>query len=155
MSIGAPGRTTKLDECMSWPYGINDVHEKFGRSVDFANFREVKAIQLVVGEEANVAHGGEEFSKWLDGMRRKKSGKIEDNSTDQIAPMKADRQQLARHMLEECKENGIEVKFNVVPGVAHSSQGVRDVVLDFLEPRIWPYTQRPSILVKVVVSRNQ
>jgi hypothetical protein len=136
VSIGAPGRATKLDESMIWPRGIKDIYEKFSRRVDVAKLREVKAIQLVVGEKDNVVNGGEEFSKWLHKVRRKKVDKVEDDGADQMAPMKAGRLQLGRDMLLEWEEYGIDVKFDMVPGVALSSQGVVGVVLSFLEPLV-------------------
>ena len=54
----------------------------------------------------------------------------------QLGPMRAGRLQMARQMIQEWKGIGVEVRFGVVPGVAHNSNGVLDVVKNFLEPLV-------------------
>jgi hypothetical protein len=136
VSIGAPGRVTRLDTSINWPRGTKNVDEKFNRKLVFENLKDVKNIQLVVGAEDNAAHGGDEFSKWLEKVKKKRGRQSSGSEDDQLSPMKSGRLQMATDMLEEWKGIGVEARFDVVPGVAHSSQGVRDVVLNFLEPLI-------------------
>ncbi len=138
VSIGAPGRVTRLDRTLDWPQGIKNVQEKFSMSVDFEKLKAVTAIQLIVGGEDTVVHGGEEFSKWLEEARKSRNKKDSDSDTssDQLAPMRVGRVQLTKETFEEWKAIGIEARFDVVPGVAHNPQGVVNVVLSFLQPLV-------------------
>lgn len=141
VSMGAPGRITTLDDTLDWPQGIRNVQGKFHRTIDIEKLRNVKNIQLVVGEQDIEVHGGEEFSKWLDSMRSKLKRKEgnSDEDQDQLAPMRTGRLESARIVLAEWENRGVEAKFDVVPGVAHSSQGVLDTVLEFLGQCITRY----------------
>ncbi|KUJ07760.1 poly hydrolase [Mollisia scopiformis] len=131
VSVGAPGRVTKLDLGKDWPQGIRNVEEKFNRKVDFEKLRAVKDIQFVIGGDDNVVHGGDEFWKWLEKVKKKNGS---NSNKEQLAPMRSGRLQTAKEVLGEWKSFGIEARFDVVPGVAHSAQGVVDAVLNFLEP---------------------
>lgn len=146
VSIGAPGHMTRLDETLAWPQGIKDVQEKFSRSMSVERLQAVKNIQFVVGEEDNAVHGGGEFWKWLEEMKKERGGKKGDEKDGQLGLMRAGRLQMAKEMVEEWRGVGIEVQFDVVPGVAHNSSGVLDVVKSFLEPLIVRVYNEKSIL---------
>ena len=132
VSIGAPGRTTWLDKETNWPRGIKNTEEKFNRTILLDKLKSVQNIQLVVGAEDNSPHGGDEFSKWLEKVKKRGGGKSDDEG-DELSPMRSGRLQTVKNMLEQWQEIGMEARFDVVPEVAHSAQGVLHVVLEFLE----------------------
>jgi alkanesulfonate monooxygenase SsuD/methylene tetrahydromethanopterin reductase-like flavin-dependent oxidoreductase (luciferase family) len=98
--------------------------------------KEVK-VQMVVGEEDNVVHGGEAFWEWIEKMKGKSGG----GKSGQLARMRVGRLETLRELCEEWRGAGIEVRFDVVPGVAHDSVGVLETVLKFLEPLITPLNE--------------
>ena len=101
--------------------------------------KEVK-VQMVVGEEDNVVHGGEAFWEWV-GKTKGKSGNGEGG---RLGRMRVGRLETLRDLCEEWKGAGVEVRFDVVPGVAHDSSGVLETVLKFLEPLIRPQNGREN-----------
>ncbi|KAF4626824.1 hypothetical protein G7Y89_g11332 [Cudoniella acicularis] len=131
VSIGAPGRVTGLDDSLPWPRGTKDTQEKFGVIVEPDKIRAVKAILLVVGSDDNVVHGGEEFWAWL-GERRKKTPENAVSGTLTTPTM--GRLDTLMKLQEAWRLKGIETKLEIVPGVAHKSEGVLSVVLDFFGP---------------------
>ena len=137
VSVGAPGRMTRLDNTLNWPQGIKDVHEKFDRDVDISKLRDFNTLHFVVGEEDNKPHGGEAFWEWLEDFRKANSRKKQDSSTAETKMERiGTRLQMAGNVIEEWKSVGIEAKFDIVPGVAHDSKGVQDVVLSFFKPLV-------------------
>jgi hypothetical protein len=104
--------------------------------------KEVK-VQMVVGEEDNVVHGGEAFWEWA-GKMKGKSGAGE-SGEGKLARMRVGRLETLRELCEEWKGVGVEVRFDVVPGVAHDSAGVFETVLKFLAPLITPANDRENI----------
>jgi hypothetical protein len=103
--------------------------------------KEVK-VQMVVGEEDNVVHGGEAFWEWIEKMK----GKSGDGGSGEgkLAPMRVGRLETLRELCEEWRGVGVEAMFDVVPGVAHDSSGVLETVLKFLEPLIRPQNGREN-----------
>jgi hypothetical protein len=97
--------------------------------------KEVK-VQMVIGEEDNVVHGGEAFWEWIEKMKGK-SGDGE-SSEGKLAPMRAGRLETLWELCEEWRGAGVDVRYDVVPGVAHDSAGVLETVLKFLGPLISP-----------------
>jgi len=124
---------------LNWPEGIKDVEDKFGKSIEPEKMKEVK-VQMVVGGEDNVVHGGEAFWEWV-GKTKGKSGNGEGG---RLGRMRVGRLETLRELCEEWKGVGVEVRFDVVPGVAHDSSGVLETVLKFLEPLIRPQNGREN-----------
>jgi alkanesulfonate monooxygenase SsuD/methylene tetrahydromethanopterin reductase-like flavin-dependent oxidoreductase (luciferase family) len=122
---------------LNWPEGIKDVEKKFEKSIKHENMKEVK-VQMVVGEEDNVVHGGDAFWEWAGKMK----GKSGDGEGGQLARMRVGRLETLRELCEEWRAVGVEVRFDVVPGVAHDSSGVLESFLKFLEPLITPSNER-------------
>ncbi|MQA77273.1 MAG: alpha/beta hydrolase [Streptosporangiales bacterium] len=124
-SIGAPGRITRLDDGQPWWLGTQGFGERFGREPDIETMRTV-AVQMVVGDRDvegweinNPGH-----SNWMDGAEKAGATRVE----------------RLRTLRENYLENGIGVRFDLVPGVAHEGQQVLPVVRDFfrmvlLDPR--------------------
>ncbi|TVY84448.1 hypothetical protein LSUE1_G003798 [Lachnellula suecica] len=138
VSVGAPGRVTRLDETLSWPAGVKDVEEKFEKKIDKEKIMAVRNIQLVVGSEDNEVHGGKDFWAWRDEMndtsRPKKIGKS--SGGDGMETMRMGRLETLQKLQESWRVDGIEAQLDIIPGVAHNSEGVLDAVLDFLRPLI-------------------
>ncbi|PVH71678.1 poly hydrolase [Cadophora sp. DSE1049] len=127
VSIGAPGRTTLLDKDLDWPHGIQNTSDIFGIIVDPASIAEISSIQLVVGENDYAIYGGNGFSEWLEGMKRK----MEDANGD------VDRDGNHMERIEKgWAELDIQARLDIVPGVAHDWRGVQGTMLEFLGPLV-------------------
>jgi pimeloyl-ACP methyl ester carboxylesterase len=117
VSIGAPGRITQLDDSLPWWLGTGGFKERFGIDLDLDAMRHVP-VQMVVGGddvetwEINNAGG----PNWMDGVEKTGSTRIE-----RIETLRAN-----------FVERGIEVRFDVVPGVAHRGRAVIPVVQRFM-----------------------
>ncbi|KAJ9607629.1 hypothetical protein H2200_007707 [Cladophialophora chaetospira] len=137
VSIGAPGRVTHLDEQRKWPGGIADVEALFGRQVDREGIQKVK-IQLVVGDQDNVLHGGEKFWEWVREMKAKapgKDGSLEGKAADEggLEGMRQGRVDTIRELQAKWRQEGIDAHLDVVEGMGHDSKPARGVVLEFLK----------------------
>ncbi|WP_432875218.1 alpha/beta hydrolase [Kribbella sp. CA-245084] len=116
VSIGAPGRITQLDDSLPWWLGTKDLEQRFGRAVDLESLRRVP-ILMVVGdndvETWEIDNPGE--ANWMDGVEKTGGTRIERLRT------------LERDFLAQ----GIDVRFELVPGVAHRGSLILPVVRDF------------------------
>ncbi|WIV55911.1 PHB depolymerase family esterase [Amycolatopsis nalaikhensis] len=116
VSIGAPGRITQLDDSLPWWLGTGGFEDRFGIRIDLDALRRVP-VQMVVGEEDvetwEITNPG--GPNWMDGVETTGSTRVE--------------------RLETLRDNfvaqGIAVRYDVVPGVAHRGTGVVPVVQDF------------------------
>jgi pimeloyl-ACP methyl ester carboxylesterase len=133
VSVGAPGRVTALDN-RTWPFGIADVEAVFGRQVQPDLIKDV-VIQLVVGGADVAAHGGDEFSYWLKQQKLSRAGRGgRDSQRSGTEPMDKSRLKTIQELQIMWENFGIKSKLDVVEGVAHSSDGVRECVFEFLRP---------------------
>jgi predicted peptidase len=117
VSIGAPGRITRLDDTLPWWLGTGGFAERFGVAIDLDAMRRVP-VQMVVGgddvqtwEINNV--GG---PNWMDGVEKTGRTRIERLET----------------LRAGFAANGIDVRYDVVPGVGHRGSGVIPVVQEFM-----------------------
>lgn len=116
VSIGAPGRITQLDDSLPWWLGTGGFAERFGIEIDLPALRRVP-VQMVVGGadtdtwEINNPGG----PNWMEGVERTGRTRIERLET----------------LRDNFVANGIEVRFDVVPGAAHQGSAVIPVVQDF------------------------
>ncbi|KAH8888012.1 alpha/beta-hydrolase [Thozetella sp. PMI_491] len=137
VSIGAPGRVTRLDAQLSWPSGIADVQKLFERTIKKDVIRQV-SIQLLIGGDDVDVHGGKEFWQWVQRMKGscdagKESAQDITGGTE-LPDMKKGRLDSIRELQELWKEDGIESQLDIVAGVAHNNNGVRFSALQFLQP---------------------
>jgi pimeloyl-ACP methyl ester carboxylesterase len=117
ISIGAPGRITQLDPRLPWWLGTGGFEERFGIRIDLDALRKVPVQMVIGGDDVETWEinnpGG---PNWMDGVQETGSTRIE--------------------RLETLRDNfvaqGIDVRFDVVPGVAHKGSGVIPVVQDFM-----------------------
>jgi pimeloyl-ACP methyl ester carboxylesterase len=116
VSIGAPGRITQLDDSLPWWLGTGGFEERFGVRIDLDALRRVP-VQLVVGAEdvetwEIMNPGG---PNWMDG--------VEATGDTRVARLET--------LRDNFVSQGIAVRFDLVPGVAHRGTGVVPVVQDF------------------------
>ena len=116
VSIGAPGRITQLDDSLPWWLGTKGFFEKFGLRIDLEALRRVP-VQMVVGAEDTDTWeinnpGG---PNWLDGVADTGHTRVERLET----------------LRDNYRAHGIEVRWDVVPGVGHQGSAVIPVVQDF------------------------
>jgi len=141
VSIGAPGRATHLDFTKRWPDGIKDVEEVFGPEVkvDLRKIMEVKHLQLVVGGDDTVIHGGKQFWAWMAGMKkartnnRDSSDQIESSNSgeSEFSEMTVNRLDALKAVKDDWDREGIVSRLDVVDGVRHSNVGVHEAVQEF------------------------
>jgi len=116
-SIGAPGVVTLLDpETPLWR-GVGDLGDRFGQALDIAALRTVR-FQMVIGEQ--------DTETWEIGVPPESPFHIEgvnDRVTTRIGRLAA--------LKASFERQGIAVRFDIVPGVAHSGWGVLPAVKDF------------------------
>ncbi|GFN18200.1 hypothetical protein AtubIFM56815_004317 [Aspergillus tubingensis] len=142
VSVGAPGKVTMLDEQLAWPSGIANFQEVFGKTLDKDVMRNVH-IQLVIGSEDVKVHGGKEFWDWAkkvmaqrmaaEKASEKNSGK-EKMGKREVVMMDQGRSQSLQQLQSSWQADGIEAQLDLVDGVAHSSVGVQECVLSYLQP---------------------
>lgn len=115
-SIGAPGHITRLEPTLPWWLGTGGVEKIFERRVDIEGLRKTP-IQMVVGEDDvetwEINNPGD--SNWKDGVELTGRTRI-----DRIHTLR-----------DDFERNGIPVRLDIVPGVAHDETGVSGMVKDF------------------------
>lgn len=117
LSIGAPGMVTLLDDNLPWWRGTKDLAKRFGRDVDLAMLSTVP-VQMVIGEEDTetweiTIMPGSRF--WMEGANDAGATRI-----DRIKKLAAN-----------FEEQGIAVRLDLVPNVAHNGYAVLDPVYAF------------------------
>jgi poly(3-hydroxybutyrate) depolymerase len=121
LSIGAPGRITLLDDTQPWWLGTQDLAERFGRPVDPAALRRVPVL-MVAGEDDldtwEINNPGE--SNWMDGAEKAGRTRIE----------------RLRTLEQNFRAHGIDVRFELVPGVAHRGSPLLPTVQRFFSALI-------------------
>ena len=117
-SIGAPGSVTLLDPNRDWWIGIRNIKQRFGIDFDAAALARVP-MQMIVGEadletwEITHKPGG---TYWMDGA----------NDAGRTRP---ERLQALKASFESA---GVDVRFDLVPGVSHDRLKVLDRVKNFV-----------------------
>jgi pimeloyl-ACP methyl ester carboxylesterase len=97
LSIGAPGRITRIDPKTPWWLGTADIEERFGIELDLPALRQVP-VQMIVGEE--------DTETW----------EIAEPDIDAGGETRIER---LRTLRDNFEGNGIEVRFDLVPGMGH------------------------------------
>lgn len=110
LSVGAPGMVTLLDDRLPWWRGTADLEAIFGIAVDHDALRQIP-VQMVVGAEdvetweITIAPGSR---FWMEGANAAGRTRI-----DRIKALAA-----------SFERNGIGVRLDLVPGVAHNGYAV-------------------------------
>ncbi|MFJ7212950.1 alpha/beta hydrolase [Amycolatopsis sp. NPDC098790] len=110
LSIGAPGRVTRIDPSVPWWPGTADLRERFGVDLDLEALRAVP-VQMVVGaddvETWEIAEPG-----------------VDAGGDTRVARLTSLRDNWERH--------GVDVRLDVVPGLAHRGLQLQPTVQEFL-----------------------
>jgi pimeloyl-ACP methyl ester carboxylesterase len=130
VSVGAPGAVTLLDAKQRWPKGVADVEDVFGVSVDVGKIGEI-AVQLIIGSEDVLSHGGAEFWRWLREMEDCLPPGAAKGDESRARSERSGRREHLRDLQTSLRGSGIDAELEVVDGVAHDSAGVRIKVLSF------------------------
>ena len=109
VSIGAPGRITRIDPDVPWWLGTADLRERFGQDLDLEALRTVP-VQMVVGAE--------DTETW----------EIEEPGLDAGGDTRVARLTSLRDNFEAY---GIDVRFDLVPGIGHRGLQLQEVVQQF------------------------
>jgi poly(3-hydroxybutyrate) depolymerase len=109
LSIGAPGRVTRIDPRVPWWPGTAGLRERFGTDLDLDALRAVP-VQMIVGAE--------DTETW----------EIAEPDVDAGGDTRVARLTSLRDNFEA---HGIGVRFDVVPGLAHGGLQLQPVVQDF------------------------
>jgi poly(3-hydroxybutyrate) depolymerase len=110
LSIGAPGRVTRINPAVPWWLGTADLREQFGQDLDLEALRRVP-VQMIVGADD------------LDTWEIAEPG-IDAGGDTRVARLTA--------LRDNFEEHGIGVRFDVVPGIAHRGLELQPVVQRFL-----------------------
>jgi poly(3-hydroxybutyrate) depolymerase len=103
LSIGAPGRVTRIDPDVPWWLGTADLTEVFGTELDLPTLRRVP-VQMIVGAE--------DTETW----------EIAEPGIDAGGDTRVER---LRTLRDNWEAHGIPVRLDVIPGMGHSgSRGV-------------------------------
>jgi poly(3-hydroxybutyrate) depolymerase len=116
VSIGAPGRITQLDDSLPWWLGTKDFEERFGRRIDLDALRRVPVLMVVGDQDVDtweINNPGE--SNWLAGAEQTGETRIE----------------RLRTLRRDFVNHGIDVRFVLVPDVAHRGSLTLAPVRDF------------------------
>ena len=139
VSIGAPGRVTRLDKTSNWPAGVKNVEKLFdGLEVNIDKIRQL-AIQLVCGELDNEVHGGEEFWAWLQSVKAKYSevsGARPLTVSNDAVGKAADRIGALRRIQNEWEVLGLQCQLDIVPNAKHETDKMLPAIIQFLRPLI-------------------
>jgi len=116
-SIGAPGVVTLLDREQDFWVGVRDWQDRFGKPLDLAAIRRVPVQMLIGGDDTETWEIAltPDDDWWMPGA--------------EIAG--ADRQDRMRALKASFERHGIEVRHDVVRGVAHDDREMLDRVKDF------------------------
>jgi poly(3-hydroxybutyrate) depolymerase len=116
VSIGAPGRITRLDDTLPWWLGTADFEKTFGQPIDVDALRRVPVLMVVGDQDVEtweITNPGE--PNWMAGAELTGDTRIERLKT----------------LERDFAALGITVRFVLVPGVAHRGSQVLPPVRDF------------------------
>jgi hypothetical protein len=116
VSIGAPGFITYVDPNRPWYAGTADFEERFGMKVPLEAMRRVP-VQMVIG--------GDDLETWEINM---KDSPLWIDGLDRFGQTRVER---LRGLRDNYQSEGIEVRYDEVPGVAHEGFKILQPVKSF------------------------
>ena len=130
-SVGAPGSVTRLDDSTSWPMGTRDIEAVFGKKIDMDGLRGLSILASV---------GGDDVKGDASKTRRSVKGSV---LGDEIEVNKT-RVRKLKELVENWRENELNVELVAVPGVAHDMEKVNPPVEAFMSKRVAQWHQDHS-----------
>ena len=117
--IGSPGRVTYLDPEEGWYSGIKDFEEQFGKPLDLEGLKDPKILLFVGGDDTeSIDMSGDESG----------SAAADKFGSNRLERMEA--------LYRNYKDYGMDVTFEIVPGVAHEEEKVTAVAAGFFAQAI-------------------
>ena len=116
VSIGAPGMITMIDPERSWHIGTKGLEDKFGIASTLEEMRAVP-VHMVVGAD--------DLETW---EINNTSGPLWMEGADAAGKTRVERVSALR---DNYRAQGIQVRFDLLPGIAHEGYKVLDPVRDF------------------------
>ncbi|MFE1627361.1 hypothetical protein ACFLFF_11480 [Brevibacillus reuszeri] len=118
VSIGAPGFITYLDETRPWYAGISDFEQRFGMRLPIEEMRRVPVQMVIGGEDLETWEINQKDSPlWLEGLDAYGQTRIE----------------RLRGLRDNFQNNGIDVRYDEVPGVSHEGFKILEPVKAFFK----------------------
>ncbi|MGM0924114.1 MAG: alpha/beta hydrolase [Bacillota bacterium] len=116
VSIGAPGNVTYLDTTSPWYVGIGDCEERFGVVLDYEEMKRVPVLMVIGSEDTETwMINDKDAPFWMDGLDKRGNNRIE----------------RLRALRDNFEQNGIQVRYEEIPGVSHEGFKVVGVVKEF------------------------
>jgi pimeloyl-ACP methyl ester carboxylesterase len=118
VSIGAPGKVTRIDPERKWWIGTADIRQQFGVDLDLAAMRRVP-VQMVIGDQDTETWEitvDTDSEWWMQGANDAGVTRL-----DRIAALK-----------ENFEGHGIAVQLDLVPGVGHTGRSTFPIVQAFM-----------------------
>lgn len=125
VAVASPGSVTMLDDGKVWPDGIQDIAKLFAKEVNHEALREMP-VTVAVGEQDGMSKGIE--------MRQKSIGGSGETMLTRV--------QLARALVQNWSENGLQVGDVVVQGAGHEMEKIHPTVEEFMVRQIKLWWQR-------------
>ena len=122
LAIGAPGTATKIDLDVKWPLGTADFDTVFSQPVNIEALRKVPTLAVV---------GGEDTQSRADLRRMLKGEKFV--SGEDVMKTRVD---ALTELVQNWRENGVDIELVVVPGVGHNMEGCNGPVVEFMEKHV-------------------
>lgn len=121
-AVGAPGVVTLLDQSRKWPAGVAGLDEALDVALDLDAIRAVPVLLVVGGDDTATWEIGvtPDLPPWIEG--------VNDIGVNRQVRMVALRESLLAH--------GVQVRHDVVPGVAHQGYRVLGPVQEFFAARL-------------------
>lgn len=118
--IGSPGSTTLLDTTQTWPTGLQNFHEIFGRHVDIEKLRHVPVTGAVGSNDVKS-----------DGIRLRLNVPGSKFGTPEEA--KQTRVQRLTTLFQNWQAAGLNATYTIVPGPAHEMEKVNPPFEEFFK----------------------
>lgn len=119
LTVAAPGSVTLPDMAAKWWVGVGDMQEKFGRALNLAAMRAVRAL-LVVGEQdtaVDVITHTPASPYWLEGANRAGKTRVE----------------RLRYLHDMMSKQDIDTRLRELPGVTHEYRPLVLASTEFFE----------------------
>lgn len=116
VSIGAPGRSTYLDDTEDWYAGTRNFEEVFGQPIDAAALRAVPVL-LIIGAQDTERIDYSQDTTFIPASRKNGSNRVE----------------RMRALYKNYQDYGLKVRFLAVPGVAHEGMKIIPQVVEFFK----------------------
>lgn len=117
VSVASPGNVTLLDDSVDWFVGVRDFTQQFGQELKWDQIRRVPA-QLVIGSEDNkMLPSGLDNPFWIPGVDTAGNTRL----------------MRIRTLRDNWTSQGIEVRYDEVPGVGHEGMKLLPPVKEFFE----------------------